>query len=201
MTQDAAPAPIGAAPPAVLAAIPSPLQNVPDAAPSEPAAPRKSRSGTSGAERRRRAAASGTAPAPKPRADKTPAAPKLAPLDKRLTETIDLLGTLVGTFVDPYDGAVLCHNADKAGKTLAGIAARKPAFGRTLERLLSAGDNVDGLALLAGMLLPILCHHGILPAKYAVVATVMGTAPPAVPGADDAAELRDLLAGMKQTAA
>lgn len=166
--------------PPSLSAIPAPAQDTP--------APRKSRSGTSGAERRRRAAAASGTP---PKRDRQPAAPKIPPLDKRLTEAIALVGTLVGTFVDPYDGAVLTHNADKAGKVLSGIAARRPAFARLLNNLLAAGDNVDGIALLAGMLLPILCNHGVLPAKYAIVATVMGTAPPQ-PDAD-AAALRDMM--------
>lgn len=180
MIEDAAPV-LDEYPAPALAAIPAPA-----AAKDEPA-PRKSRSGTSGAERRRRAAASGTAP----KRDTAPRAPKTPPLEKQLAEALDTLGMLVGTFVDPYDGAVLQHNADKAGKVLAGIAARRPGFAKLLNSLLSVGNNVDGLALLAGMVLPILCNHGVLPAKYAIVATVMGTAPPAVNA--DAAALKDMM--------
>ena len=187
--RDAAPdvSALDAAEPPALAAIPSP----PGSADSTPAPARKSRSGTSGAERRRRAA--GTAPA-KPKPDRAPAAPKVAPLAKRLAEALDTLGTLVATFVDPYDGAVLSHNAERAGEVLAGIAARKPAFGRMLERFLGIGDNIDGMALLAGMALPILVHHGVIPAKFGVLAKVMDTAPP-TPDLD-AASLRDLLGTM-----
>lgn len=184
---DEAPAPtIGAEPPA-LAAIPAPA-----AAPAADDKPKRSRSGTSGAERaRRKRAEQGTAPrdsAPRSRAVKVP------PLEQRLAESLVLVGTLVGSFVNEYDGAVIVHNAPRASGVLAGIAERKPAFARLLESILAVGDNVDGAAVLVGMLVPILVNHGVIPARFAIVATVMGTAPPVGTTDADAAALRDLAA-------
>lgn len=189
MTVDDAPTLVAldAPQPPALAAIPAPKDSAP---------PRKSRSGTSGAERRRRAAA-GTAT---PKRDSAPRAPKEPPLAQQISDALETVGMLVGTFVDPYDGAVLTHNAKRAGAALADVAERRPGFAKLLRGLLATGNNLEGVTLLAGIALPILCHHGILPGKYVVVATVLGTAPPQ-PSNGDSDALREALRAMTDTGA
>ncbi len=107
----------------------------------------------------------------KPRGGKAPksqpgsASPKLSKnerLRKELTGTLALVGTGL-MMVEPYDGLVILDRAEATADALMDVAEHNPRVRKALEQLLDVSVyGTLGLAV-AGMVLPIAAHHGMLP--------------------------------------
>lgn len=160
----------------LLASVPAPEVEAPAPAAAADTAPaRKSRSGTSGAERRRRAAAAEAAGQPitssgtrnRATGDRPPKAAAgkkagAAPSKSEVDALVDALDQVLPYLAlkDPYSAAVI----DKRKREIAAALYQVPVLSgivRWVARLQGGADNP--YVILLSVALPILAHHGKLP--------------------------------------
>lgn len=145
---------------------PLPEDSAPDAAPRP-----KSKRATTRAGRRAEAEARKLADTTKPKATKP--APRKSTLEKRLTDNLVGLGTVVaaaGGMVNPAltaDGILITQHAAAVAKALDKVAADQPAVKAALERTLTAGVWSGLVAAMAPLAIGIAANHGLLPAGIA----------------------------------
>jgi hypothetical protein len=171
------------APPADDLARAALLDDVPNPETTQPARVRRSRSGTSGAERRRQAkAAAAAAGEPPPstrsttRRDRAPKPPSAKATERQITDVLGLVSSL--PFLSPRDAALLRHN----GPRLAAALCRYPALARMVASLAKLGDESGGILLIAVVLLSLEPVQRMLPAQFRAYSTMaagfLGAAPP-----------------------
>lgn len=83
-------------------------------------------------------------------------------LTKELERTFTDIGNLV-KFVDGYDGLVIVDGSPRLAASLGGVAERNPTVRKGLESFVAGSSWGAVIAASAGIAVPILMHHGILP--------------------------------------
>lgn len=84
-------------------------------------------------------------------------------LEKQLAETLTSLGVVVYAF-DQFDGQTIIEGAPRLAASLDNLARQNPTVKATLERMLAGSAYGAVAASLGSILVPILAHHGLLPA-------------------------------------
>lgn len=77
---------------------------------------------------------------------------------KQAESLITQLG-LAAAFIQPYDGAVILSNAEELADYLSELAAKYPAVRRFIDNAGDAGLIIKGIAIGAGIAVPIMWNH------------------------------------------
>lgn len=83
-------------------------------------------------------------------------------LERPLREIVEQIGGML-SIVEPFDGAVVSHNATRLAKALDGIAKDNPSVHRALSALTASGGWGGVMIAVGSIGLPIAAHHGIIP--------------------------------------
>ena len=117
---------------------------------------------------RPRKTAADKAPSKPAGSPRPPGRPPLNNLRGRLTEQIAAIGVAVA-IVNPTDGAAVLAGAEPLASALEQLARENDGARRALERMLAASAWGAVLTAVAGIAIPILANHELLPAAAATV--------------------------------
>lgn len=98
-------------------------------------------------------------------------------LERNLTEQLAGMGAMIGMF-ETFDGLVIAHNAATVSSALCTAAEANPALKKALEGFLTGSAYGQIGFAMAGMMVPILANHDILPPQTALFGNVPNAAKP-----------------------
>ena len=105
-------------------------------------------------------------------------------LTDEVTAFLAMAGVAVAKFVDPFDGTVIVQGSSTLATALVNTSEKSPKLRNVLERMVSTWTYSELVLAVAGIAVPILAHHGVLPPQ-AAAQFFAGFAP------DDASSLVD----------
>jgi hypothetical protein len=138
-------------------AAPGPLAS---AAPAPDPAPATAARKSTARKAKARKAVAAAKPDTAPRGPGRPA--KFDKMEEGLTETFSMLALAVGMF-DTYDGIVAVGQAPSLAKAFRDLAEKDPKIEKALTSLMSAGAYSQLIATVAGIAIPVLVNHGVIP--------------------------------------